>query len=442
MLHFLIVLALILFNAFFAMSEMAVMTSRKTRLKQMALGSRRAAKALELAEHPESFLSAVQLWITLLSLLTGYFGGESMGVEIAAPLRDIPLLAPYAGKIGFASGFLLMLFLFGLIGELVPKRIGTLRPEQIAAAVAYPMDFFAKAAKPFVMALAWCTRNVMRLIGLGSSGGERVTEEEIRMLVSESHEQGVIDADERKMMHRVLSLGDRTAESLMTPRMRIAWLDASASAEENLAAMREHPYSRYPVYRGSDSDVLGVLEVKLLLDRIGSAEVDLFGDLREALFVSESTHALKLLEIFREEQQSFALVVDEYGDVSGVVTVNDLMGAVMGRVYDTLHDETDAHEPPVVQREDGSWYIDGALPLEELRELIGGRRLPGEEEHDFHTAAGMVIAHFGRIPHVGENFDWDDWRIEVVDLDGPRIDKLLLQYTRKEEETQADDAAE
>lgn len=443
MLHFLIVLTLILFNAFFAMSEMAVMTSRKSRLKQMAVGSRRAAKALDLSEHPESFLSAVQLWITLLSLLTGYFGGESVGDEIAAPLRNIPLLAPYAGRIGFAAGFLLMLFLFGLVGELVPKRIGTLRPEQIAAAVAYPMDFFAKAAKPFVMLLAWCTRSIMRLIGLGTANDERVTEEEIRLLVSESHEQGVIDADERKMMNRVLSLGDRTAESLMTPRVRIAWLDAEASFEENLATMREHAYSRYPVYRGSDADVLGVLEVKSLMERLNETAPALFDHLREPLFVSESTHALKLLEIFREEQQSIALVVDEYGDVSGLVTVNDLMGAVMGRVYDSFgqSDEDDTHEPPVVRREDGSYYLDGALPLEELRELIGGRTLPGEDEHDFHTAAGMVIAHFGRIPHVGEHFGWKGWRIEVVDLDGPRIDKLLLQSEAANGERDDDDAS-
>ncbi|GAB3357703.1 hemolysin family protein [Lysobacter tyrosinilyticus] len=440
MLHFLIVLALILFNAFFAMSEMAVMTSRKSRLKQMAQGSRRAAKALELSEHPESFLSAVQLWISLLSLLIGYFGGESMGDEIAKPLRNVPLLAPYAGQIGFAGGFLLMLFAFGLIGELVPKRIGTLRSEQIAAAVAYPMDFFAKVAKPFVMALTWCTRTVMRLLGLSTGNDERVTEEEIRLLVSESHEQGVIDADERKMMNRVLSLGDRTAESLMTPRVRIAWLDAAASLEENLAAMREHAYSRYPVYRDSDSDVMGVLEVKTLLDTIGQADPDLFGELREPLFVSESTHALKLLEIFREEQQSFALVVDEYGDVAGLVTLNDLMGAVMGRIYDSagLSDEDAGHEP-VVERADGSFLLDGALPAEDLRELIGGGRLPGEDEHDFHTAAGMVIAHYGRIPHVGENFAWASWRIEVIDLDGPRIDKLLLQREVTEADSDDDD---
>ena len=439
MLHFLIVLALILFNAFFAMSEMAVMTSRKSRLKQMAQGSRRATKALELAEHPESFLSAVQLWISLLSLLTGYLGGESMADEIAAPLRNIPLLAPYARLIGLGAGFLLMLFLFGLVGELVPKRIGTLRSEQIAAAVAYPMDFFAKVAKPVVLLLAWCTRTVMRLIGLGTGNDERVTEEEIRLLVSESHEQGVIDADERKMMNRVLSLGDRTAESLMTPRVRIAWLDAQASFEENLATMREHAYSRYPVYRGSDTDVLGVLEVKSLLERLNETTPALFDHLREPLFVSESTHALKLLEIFREEQQSIALVVDEYGDVSGLVTVNDLMGAVMGRVYDGLSDEDESHEPPVVEREDGSYYLDGALPLEELRELVGGTTLPGEDEHDFHTAAGMVIAHFGRIPHVGEHFSFGRWRIEVVDLDGPRIDKLLLQ--READEDRDDDDA-
>lgn len=424
MLQLLIVLVLVLCNGFFAMSEMAVMTSRKIRLKQMAAHSRGARKALQLAEHPESFLSAVQLWITLLSLLTGYFGGESMGGKIAEPLSRIEWLAPYADRIGFLAGFLIMLFLFGLVGELVPKRIGTLRPERIAAAVAYPMDFFARAAKPFVVALSSCTRLVMRVIGLGDAGSAHVTEEEIRLLVSESHEQGLIDDDERNMMNRVMRLGDRTAESLMTPRTRIVWLDAGAAFEENLAEMRATPYSRYPVYRGSDADVLGVLEVKSLLDRLDDRAPDLFRALRPAVFVSESTHALKLLEIFREEQQSLAMVVDEYGDVTGMVTVNDLMGAVVGRIQSGENQDAD---PLVVERDDGSLLVDGGLPVEEMRELLGGGALPDEDEHDFHTAAGMLIAHFGRIPRVGEHFDWNGWRIEVVDLDGPRIDKLLLQ---------------
>ena len=424
MLELLIVLVLILCNAFFAMSEMAVLTSRRSRLKHLAETSRGARKALLLAEHPESFLSAVQLWITLLSLMIGYFGGESMGAKLAEPLKDVPLLAPYAHEIGFVAGFLLMLFFFGLVGELVPKRIGTLRPERIAAAVAYPMDFFAKAAKPFVVALSLCTRSVMRLLGLDKDNESTITEDEIRLLVSESHEQGVIDSDERNMMNRVLRLGDRTADSMMTPRTRIAWLDADATVEENLATMRETPYSRYPVFRDSDSDVLGVLEVKTLLDRLDQVQPQLFGNLRPAVFVSESTHALKLLEIFREEQQSLALVVDEYGDISGMVTLNDLMGAVLGRMQSGENADAEAL---VVERDDGSLLVDGSLPIDDLRDILGGRVLPGEDEYDYHTAAGMVIAHFGRIPHAAESFDWDGWRIEVVDLDGPRIDKLLLQ---------------
>jgi len=424
MLQLLIVLVLVLCNAFFAMSEMAVLTSRKSRLKQMAAHSRGARKALALAEHPESFLSAVQLWISLLSLLIGYFGGESMGGKIAEPLSHIEWLAPYAGRIGFAAGFLLTLFVFGLFGELVPKRIGTLRPESIASMVSFPMGFFASVARPFVAALSLATRTMMRILGLHDSSDAHVTEEEIRLLVSESHEQGVIDDDERNMMNRVMRLGDRTAESMMTPRTRIVWLDAGATFEENLAEMRATPYSRYPVYRGSDADVLGVLEVKSLLDRLDARAPELFRELRPAVFVSESTHALKLLEIFREEQQSLALVVDEYGDVTGMVTLNDLMGAVVGRIQSGENQDND---PLVVERDDGSLLVDGGLPVEEMRELLGGGALPDEDEHDFHTAAGMLIARFGRIPRVGEHFDWNGWRIEVVDLDGPRIDKLLLQ---------------
>jgi putative hemolysin len=425
----LIVAALILFNAFFALSEMAVLTSRKSRLKQMATHSAGARKALELANEPDSFLSAVQLWISLLSMVVGLLGGESMAEGIADPLSGVPELAPYAHGIGMAFGFLVTLFVFGLFGELVPKRIGTLRPEKIAVVVAYPMQFFASVAKPFVLALSTCTRWIMRLLRLGGVDDNAITEEEIQLLVSESHEQGLIDDDERNMMQRVMRLGDRTVESMMTPRTRIVWLDANASFEENFAEMRETPYSRYPVYRGSDADVLGVLEVKSLLDAFESRTRDLFGTLRPALFVSESTHALKLLEIFREEQQSLALVVDEYGEVTGMVTVNDLMGAVIGRLQSG---ETPDAEALVLTRDDGSLLVDGSLPVDELRELIG-HALPHTEEHDYHTAAGMVIAHFGRIPNTAEAFEWAGWRIEVVDLDGPRIDKLLLSRVARKD---------
>jgi putative hemolysin len=221
----------------------------------------------------------------------------------------------------------------------------------------------------------------------------------------------------------VLRLGDRSAESLMTPRTRICWLDADASVEENLAAMRETPFSRYAVYRGTDSDVLGLLEVNHVAGRVCRDNSELLRDLRPALFVADSTNALKLLEIFREEQQTLALVVDEYGDIQGMVSINDLLGAVLGRAQAS---ESAEDEPLVVERDDGSWLVDGRLSSEELREMLAVGDLPGEEDHDYTTAAGMVIAWYGRIPHSGEHFDWRGWRIEVVDLDGARIDKLLI----------------
>jgi putative hemolysin len=421
----LIVLVLVLFNGFFALSEMAVITSRKGRLKEMARESRGARKALELAEHPESFLSAVQTWITLLGIATGYLGGEQLGEKITGPIAAyFPGVANYAHLIGGSISLLSMVFLYGVIGELVPKRLGVLRPEPIAAVVALPMHFFARLARPIVWMLAGSAGLVLRILGLGGLSQEKVTEEEIRHLVSESHEQGVIDEDERNMLNRVLRLGDRSAQSLMTPRTRICWLDADASVDENLAAMRETPFSRYPVYRGADSDVLGILEVKHLAGRVCRDNTELLRDLRPALYVSDSTNALKLLEIFREEQQTLALVVDEYGDIQGMVSINDLLGAVLGRAQAS---ESAVDEPLVVERDDGSWLVDGRLSSEELREMLGLDELPGEDDSGYTTAAGMVIARYGRIPHAGEHFDWKGWRIEVVDLDGARIDKLLIQ---------------
>jgi len=311
-----------------------------------------------------------------------------------------------------------------VLGELLPKRLALLAPEQLATVVALPMHGLSKIATPAVWLLSVTVRGLLRLLRLNDTQAAQVTEEEIRLLVSESHEQGVIDDDERNMMNRVLRLGDRSAASLMTPRTRIAWLDPDDPLDETLASMRQTPFSRYPVYRGSDADVLGVLEVKSLLGRLDQPAPNVFADLSPALFVSESTSAMKLLEILREAQQSLALVVDEYGEVTGLVTVNDVMEAVIGRTR--THDGTDA-SPLLVAREDGSLLVDGRMTVDTLRELLGGGELPGAAEHDYHTAAGMLIAHFGRIPNVGESFDWNSWRIEVVDLDGPRVDKLLLQ---------------
>ena len=425
MIEFLLIIVLTLANGFFAMSEMAVMTSRKGRLRQLAKSSRGARKALELAEHPEGFLSSVQVWITLLGLLLGYFGAETFADRMAPPLVALGLDAEWAGWIAKAVAFSLILYGSVVFGELVPKRIATLHPERIAGLVALPMGVMTTVARPFVAVLAASTRLLLKLLRADQRDGDRVTEEEIRLLVAEGHEQGVIDADEQAMVNRVLRLGDRSAASLMTPRTRVVWLDANAPLEENLATMRETPYSRYPVYRGSDAEVLGILEVKSLTGRLGQGgAVDLFGTLQPALFVSESTQAMRLLEILREAQQTMALVVDEYGEVIGAVTASDLLGAVIGRGQ-AAHEAGD-DEPLVVPREDGSWLVDGRLSGDDTRELLGVGALPGEDEHDFHTIAGMVVAHFGRIPETGEHFAWQGWRIEVVDRDGARIDKLLV----------------
>ena len=435
MLELSVVIALILLNGFFALSEMALMTSRKTRLKQMGEHSRGARKALALAEHPDNLLSTVQVGITLIGVLNGVFGGEAIGLAVATWFGGtLPVLQEYARPIGTATAVTLITAGTVIFGELVPKRLALTNSEIIASKVAIPLDLLSRAAKPMVFALGAINRGVLRILGIRDDARNAITEEEIQLLVSEGHEQGLIDDDERNMMQRVMRLGDRTVESIMTPRTRIVWLDATADFQTNLAEMRETPYSRYPVYRGSDAEVLGLLEVKSLLDRLQEREPDLFTTLRPALFVSESTHALKLLEIFREEQQSLALVVDEYGEITGMVTVNDLMGAVLGRLQSG---ETPDSEALVIERADGSLLVDGSLPVDELRELIG-QRLPHLDDHDYHTAAGMAIAHFGRIPNTGEFFDWSGWRIEVVDLDGPRIDKLLL--TRLESTGGDDDA--
>mgnify|MGYP006189197789 CR=1 FL=1 len=433
MLELLIVLFLIVLNAFFAMSEMAVMTSRKLRLKQLAEDpdkpSRGARKALSMAEHPDHLLSTVQVGITLIGICTGVFGGDAIGLKIADWLQGVwPDAREYARPLGIGSAVALITASSVIFGELIPKRLALTNPEAIASRVAIPLDALSTATKPVILLLGAINRGVLRLLGIRNDARSAITEEEIHMLVSESHEQGVIDLDERNMMNRVMRLGDRTAESLMTPRTDIAWLDAAGTLADNLAVMQETPFSRYPVYRGDDQHVLGVLEAKTLIGALtarglGTEPPALFGALTDTLFVSESTHALKLVEILREEQQSMALVVDEYGDIQGLVTISDVMDAVLGRLQaGEAHDE----EALVVEREDGSLLVDGGLHIDELRELTG-ERLADSEEHDYHTAAGLVIAHFGRIPHVGEHFMLGFWRIEVVDLDGPRIDKLLLQ---------------
>jgi putative hemolysin len=411
-----LVIVLALCNGFFALSEMALMTARHSRLKQLARESRRAQIALALVQQPESFLATVQVFITLLQISAGAALGASMGDRIGTALGalGVPILDHYRVAIGVALSVAAITFFNMLLGELAPKRMALVDPEKFAVAVAVPMRFMTWLAMPFAFVLIGLTRVLLRLLRMDTVSREHVSEEEIRLLVAEGADQGVIDSDERNMVNRVLRLGDRSVDSVMTPRMRIAWLDAAASIDDNLAVMRETPYSSYPVYRGGEQEILGVLEVKRVIGRIAhGAQTDLFGALGKPLYVPATARALDLLEEFRDAETPLALVVDEYGDIEGVVTLNDLLSAVVGKTATPL----------------GSWLVDGSVSTDDLRELLGQVELPNEDDYDFRTAAGMVVAHFGRIPQPGEHFNWNGFRFEVVDLDGARIDKLLIART-------------
>jgi putative hemolysin len=418
----LLILALVLANAFFALSELAVMTSRKSRLRQQAQTSRRAQAALDLADRPERFLSSVQVYLTVLTVLSGYVGGETIGLRLGAWLQRFDAIAPWAPDIGVVLSVGLISMAFIVLGELVPKRLALIAPERIATYVALPMRIAANIALPAVALLAAMTAGILRLFGVRNTTAEQVTEEEIKHLVAEGAEQGVIDHSERNMVNRALSFGERTVVSLMTPRTQITWLDATLPLEANIAVMRESPYSRYPVKRGSEHDIAGVLQIKTLTDAFAGQKVDLFRTLSPPLFVPETARAVTLLEKFRESETPLALVVDEYGDIQGMVTLNDLLVAVFGRMAQSADDG----DTPIVQRDDGSWLVDGRVGVDDLRELLGVTRLPLEDEHEFRTAAGLVTVHFGRIPQVGEHFTGGGFRFDVVDLDGARVDKLLI----------------
>ncbi|MGH8124643.1 MAG: hemolysin family protein, partial [Rhodanobacteraceae bacterium] len=335
-----LVLLLALGNAFFALAEIALIAARKSRLRYLARSSARAQVALRLALRPDRFLSTIQVGITLITLITG----AATGTEISDTIRHwlvglgLPAAAHASLVIGLVLGFILVTTINITVGELVPKRVALVAPERIAQAVAFPMQVVSWLMTPFVWFLNLITGAVLWLLRLRRFSRDKVSEEEIRLLVAEGAEQGVLDPDERNMLNRVLRLGDRAVDSVMTPRPRIAWLDAAAPLSENLAVLRATPYSRYPVYHGNEDEVLGVLEVKRLLQSLAKEpdtglqpeRVDLFNKLAKPLFVPSTTRALDVLDEFRDAKTPFALVVDEYGDIQGLVTLNDVLTAVVG----------------------------------------------------------------------------------------------------------------
>jgi putative hemolysin len=420
-----VILLLIILNGLFAMSEIAVISARKTRLQQWANeGNPRARIALELANTPNQFLATIQIGITLVGILTGAFGGATIASKLALGLENIPVLAPYSRPISLAVVVLPITYLSLIMGELVPKRLALNSPERIASAIAGPMRALARLASPVVHLLGLSTEALLRGLGIRPSAEPPVTEEEIRALIEQGTRAGMFEEAEQEMVERVFRLGDRRVSAVMTPRTEIVWLDRDASLEEIQHIITESIHSRFLVAQGSLDNVLGVVHAKeLLLHFLRGQPLDLAAMLLQPLYVPESMRALEVLELFKQSATHIALVVDEYGGIQGLVTPSDILEAIVG----DLPVAGEPLEPLAVQREDGSWLLDGMLPVDEFKELFHLGRLPGEDQGVYQTLAGFVIMQLGRIPAVSDHFDWGGLRIEVVDMDGNRVDKVLAQ---------------
>ena len=421
---FLILILLTFANGVFVLSEMAIVSVRKVRLQQMANeGSAKARTALDLANAPNQFLATVQIGITLIVILSGAVGESTLARRIGPLLGMVPGLAAYREAIASGIAIMVVTYLTLIIGELVPKQLALNNPERVASSVADPMRMLAMFAAPVVHLLSASTDMVMRLLGIMPSNEPMVTEEEIRVLLQQGTEAGTFEEAEQDMVERVFRLGDRRANALMTPRPDIVWLDLEDSLEENRQKITEGVHSRFPVCQGGIDNVLGVLHVNDLLVRsLVGESIDLTTNLRQPLFIPESTRALSVLELFKKSSTHIAVVVDEYGVIQGIVTLNDILEAIVGDIPSV----EDLEEPYAVQREDGSWLLDGMLTVDEFKDILGINKIPGEEKGNYHTLGGFVVMHLGHIPTAADYFQWQGLRFEVMDMDGNRVDKVLV----------------
>jgi len=423
---------LLIANGIFAMSEIAIISVRKARLKQRAdQGDVKAQAALELADAPGPFLSTVQVGITLVGILAGAFGGSRIAERLAPLLVNLPYVGVYSESIAFGVVVIIITYFSLVIGELIPKRLALHSTESIAVRVAAPMAKLSKLAAPMVSLLDHSTNGLLRLFGLGEAVESPVTEDEIKVLIEQGINAGVFVETERDMVERIFHLADRRVSELMVPRTGMVWLNIEDSPEEIKAAISGSPHSRFPVAAGSPDNILGIVQVKNLwaqsLDRHrtdpqNTLPFDLKAVLEKALFLPEGTHAFKALEAFRQSRAQIALVVDEYGGVEGLVALNDILEAIVG----DLPEPGEVEEPFFKQREDGSYLIDGAQPIAEFKKLFNIKHLPREEDDWYQTVGGFVMTHLGKIPRAGDQFEWGGLKVEVLDMDRNRVDKLLV----------------
>lgn len=419
-----ILFLLILGNGVLAMAELAVVSARKPRLQQMAdEGSTGARTALTLASDPGEFLSSVQIGITLVGILAGAFGGATVARWLAEWLARIAWLAPYATPVSVGVVVVLTTYLTLVIGELVPKQLALRNPERMAARIAPFMQRLARWTAPLVRLLDVSTTGVLHLLRVGPSAEPPITEEEVRIMLEQGAELGIFEPMEEELVGHVFRLADRKVGALLTPRTEIVWLDINDPPEVIREQVISSGYSRYPVSDEQLDQVLGVVLTKdLLAQRFASEELDLRAILRPALFVPESTPALTVVERFKETHSKLAIVIDEYGGVEGLITVDDILTALVGDIPES----GETGEPDAIQREDGSWLIDGLFGIDEFQDLLDIPALPSANSGYYQTVGGFVMARLGHVPKPGDEFEWDNWRIEVMDMDGRRVDKVLV----------------
>jgi putative hemolysin len=415
---------LILANGVFAMSEIAVVAARKVRLQQRAEeGDDGARRALDLAHDPEKFLSTVQVGITMVGVLAGAYGGNRLAAPLAARIAEVPQLAPYADNIALGLVVTAITVLSLIVGELVPKRIGLNNPEAIASWVARPMMVLARIGGPIVAFLTGATNFVLRVFGIKGEAEPNLTEDEIKALISQGAETGAVGVTEENIVQRVFQLGDQRVSALMTPRPDIEWIDVDAGEEELREFLASHSHTQFVVCHGGLDEVLGIVRSADLLPlAFKGARIDLRSLTREALFVPDSMPAVQLLESFRGSHKHVALVMDEYGAVEGLVTVTDLLTAIVG---DLPADASEA-AGSFVSRADGSWLVEGSAAMEEVMAHFGLDALPEEEKGAYQTIGGFVMARLGRVPKAADQFEWGGMKFEVMDMDGRRIDKVLV----------------
>lgn len=419
----LIIFLLIFANAMFVMSELAIISARKVRLQQLAnQGNTRAKAAFELASSPTEFISTVQVGITLVTIVAGAYGEQIIYQRIKPLLDFIP---SYQIQVAHSISVLIITFLFIILGELVPKRLALNHPELIASIVAIPIKRLVKIAYPIVFVLNVFTDTIVRILGIKPSTEPQITEEEIKVLIEQGTEEGTFEEVEQDMVERVFRLGDRPVSSFMTPRPEIIWLDLEDGIAQNREKIIENGYSRYPICQEGIDNILGIIPVTNLLARSFSGEMmDLTVGLREPIFVPESTRGLKVLEIFKQTINHVALVVDEYGVIQGLVTLNDILIEIVGDVPN----EEEEEEPQAVQRDDGSWLLDGMLTMDEFFELFDmEEEIESHSRDSYQTLGGLVMTHLGRIPVATDNFEWKGMRFEVMNMDGNRVDKILVR---------------